>query len=320
MALVKDHQSTVVVSQSWNEIHQVNDAIRVALKIEKLVGDVETDVTTFQPVDLTTAQKRDARSYTPETVLVFNRDVRGFKAGELARLKQITDTHLIVESDTRIALISFDHLEKLTVCQSREMALAAGDRLQLKANGRSVENRKLVNGELVTVKMIRPDGRIALKDGRVLAKNFRQFVRGYAITSYAAQGKSVDHVLFSDSLAQAATSQQQWYVTISRGKKGIHIFTTDKEQLRENITRSADRPSVMDLLAAHYQNDWFYRQIEQRWGQRAAVIMTQNRRAQEFEAIRRKRMQTQRVTVGQKVKRIQIQAEAPKKQSHGVRV
>ena len=320
LALVKEHQSTVVVSQSWNEIHQVNDAIRAALKIDKLVGDVETDVTTFQPVDLTTAQKRDTRSYTPESVLVFNRDVRGFKAGEQARLKQITDTHLIVESDTRIALISFDHLDKLTVCQSRGMALAAGDRLQLKANGRSVENRKLVNSELVTVEAVRPDGRIALKDGRVLDKNFRQFVRGYAITSYAAQGKSVDHVLFSDSLAQAATSQQQWYVTISRGKKGIHIFTTNKEQLRENITRSADKPSVMDLLAAHFQNDWFYRQIEQRWGRRAAVLMTQNRRAQEFEAIRQKRMQAQRVTVGQKVKRIKIQAEAPKKQSHGVRV
>ena len=320
LALVKDHQSTVVVSQSWNEIHQVNDAIRVALKQDKLIGEAETKVTAFQPVDLTAAQKRDVRSYAPDTVLVFNRDVRGFKAGESARLKQITDTHLMVESDTRIASISFKHLDKLTVCQRKELALAAGDRLQLKANGRSVENRKLVNGELVTVETVHPDGRIALKDGRVLDKNFRQFVRGYAITSYASQGKSVDHVLFSDSMAKAATNQQQWYVTISRGKKGIHIFTTDKEQLRENITRSADRPSVMDLLAAHFQNDWFYRLIEQRWGQRAAVIMTQNRRAEEFEAMRQKRMQTQRVTVGQKVKSIQIQAEASKKQSHGVRV
>jgi conjugative relaxase-like TrwC/TraI family protein len=320
LALVKDHQSTVVVSQSWNEIHQVNDAIRAALKIVKLVGDVETDVTTFQPVDLTKAQKRDFRSYTSDTVLVFNRDVRGFKAGESARLKQITDTHLMVATDTREVLIPFKHLDRLTACQRKDLALAAGDRLQLKANGRSVENRKLVNGELVTVEAIRLDGRIALKDGRVLDKNFRQFVRGYAITSYAAQGKSVDHVLFSDSLAQAATSQQQWYVTISRGKKGIHIFTTDKEQLRENITRSADKPSVMDLLAAHFQNDWFYRQIEHRWGRRAAVLMTQNRRAEEFEAIRQKRMQIQRATVGQRVKRIQVQAETPKKQSHGVRV
>ena len=166
--------------------------------------------------------------------------------------------------------------------------MASGDRLQLKANGRSVENRKLVNGELVTVETVHPNGRIALTDGRILDKKFRQFVRGYAITSYASQSKSVDHVLFSDSAAKAATNQQQWYVTISRGKKGIHIFTSDKEQLRENITRSADRPSVMDLLAAHYQHDRFYRLIKQRWGQRVAVIMTKNRRAHASEAMRQR--------------------------------
>ena len=312
LELVKDHQSTVVVSQSWNEIHQVNDAIRAALKRDKLIGESETPVTAFQPVDLTNAQKRDARSYTPDTVLVFNRDVRGFKAGESARLKIITDTHLMVETDTRIVPISFKHLDKLTACQRKELPLASGDKLQLKANGRSVENRKLVNGELVTVKAVEPDGRIALADGRVLDKNFRQFVRGYAITSYASQGKSVDYVLFSDSAAKAATSQQQWYVTISRGKKGIHIFTSDKEQLQENITRSGDRPSVLDILAAHYQNDPFYRLIEQRWGQRAAVVMTKNRRARQFREMRQRQIQRQTQS--------QTQAEALETQSRSIRM
>ncbi len=80
LALVKEHQSTVVVSQSWNEIHQVNDAIRFALKQDKLIGEAETTVTALQPVDMTNAQKRDVRSYASDTVLVFNRDVRGFKA------------------------------------------------------------------------------------------------------------------------------------------------------------------------------------------------------------------------------------------------
>ena len=286
LELIKDHQSTVVVSQSWNEIHQVNDAIRVALKQDKLIGESETKVTAFQPVDLTNAQKRDVRSYAPNTVLVFNRDVRGFKAGESAQLKSIAEDHLVVANDTREVSISFKHLDKLTACQRKELPLSSGDWLQLKANGRSVENRKLVNGELVTVEAIHPDGRIALKDGRVLDKSFRQFVRGYAITSYASQGKSVDHVLFSDSMAKAATNRQQWYVTISRGKKGIHIFTTDKEQYRENNTRNADRTSVMDLLASHYHNVRFFRLIEKRWGQRAAVIRTKNRRAAKCEAMR----------------------------------
>jgi len=87
------------------------------------------------------------------------------------------------------------------------------------------------------VKQIHADGRIALNDGRTLTKNYRQFVRGYAVTSYAAQGKTVDYVLFSDSAVAAATNEQQWYVTISRGRRGVKIFTADKIQLRQNIAR-----------------------------------------------------------------------------------
>lgn len=77
--------------------------------------------------------------------------------------------------------------------------------------------------------------------------SFRQFVRGYAVTSYASQGKSVNHVLFSDSAVRATTNQQQWYVTISRGQKGVHIFATDKIELCQNITRSRDRTLALDF-------------------------------------------------------------------------
>ena len=48
-----------------------------------------------------------------------------------------------------------------------------------------------------------------------------------AVTSYGAQGKTVDYVLFSDSTVKAATNAQQWYVTISRGRRGVRIFTPD---------------------------------------------------------------------------------------------
>jgi hypothetical protein len=59
----------------------------------------------------------------------------------------------------------------------------------------------------------------------------------------------VDYVLFSDSTIKAATNAQQWYVTISRGRRGIRIFTPDKEQLRENVTRSGHRPLALELAA-----------------------------------------------------------------------
>lgn len=260
----KNQQSTVVVSQSWNEIRKVNEQVRLGLKAQKLIGGKETAVTTLERMDLTDAQKRDKRFYYADAVLVFNRPVAGFKQGNTGKLCGITDKHLLVESENCIRPIPFKHLDKITVCQPKELSLSAGDRLQLKANDKSQDGGKLANGELVTVKEIHADGRIALDDGRVLSKRYRQFVRGYAVTSYAAQGKNVDYVLFSDSTVKAATNQNQWYVTISRGRKGVKIFTADKIQLRENVARSGDRTLALDMA----QN--YFHKLAAAWGNEVA--------------------------------------------------
>lgn len=106
---------------------------------------------------------------------------------------------------------------------------------------------RVTNSELVAVKSVCADGSVELADGRVLDKSFREFLPGYAVTSYGSQGKTVDHVLFSDSTIKAATNAQQWYVTISRGRRGIRIFTPDKQQLRENVTRPGHRPLAMEF-------------------------------------------------------------------------
>jgi hypothetical protein len=94
--------------------------------------------------------------------------------------------------------------------------------LRLVEEGHSKANRKLegvasvTHVELVTVRLARPDGSIELNDGRVLDAGYREFVPGYAVTSYGSQGKTVDYVLFSDSTIEAATNDQQGYATISR--------------------------------------------------------------------------------------------------------
>jgi hypothetical protein len=79
--------------------------------------------------------------------------------------------------------------------------------------------------------------------------HYRQFLRGYAVTSYGSQGKTVDHVLFSDSAVRAASNAQQWYVTISRGRKSVRIFTPDKLELHHAIMRSGDRELALDLAS-----------------------------------------------------------------------
>lgn len=281
LELFKNQQSTVIVSQSWNEIHKVNEQVRLGLKTQKLIGGAETTVTALERQDLTDAQKRDKRFYQADSILVFNRPTAGFKSGSAGKLRGITDKHLLIEADNRIRPVPFKELDKITVCQPKELSLSTGDRLQLKANAQSQDGRRLANGELVTVKEIHADGRIALNDGRVLAKNYRQFVRGYAVTSYAAQGKNVDYVLFSDSAVKAATNEQQWYVTISRGRKGVKIFTADKIQLRQNITHSGHRTLALDMKPNAFQK------LATIWGRDVAFVLNvqASQRASEKRAV-----------------------------------
>ena len=247
LELTRHGQSTVVVAQTWSEIHKVNDAVRQALKSQSLIGSVEQSVVALERIELTDAQKRDQRFYDADSVLVMNRDAAGFRRGETARFLGVGKNGAIVETDHKVGCIAVKYLDRVTVCRRRELTLAAGDRLQLKANAATADGRRLANGELVTVRAIRAGGEIVLDDGRILPSDYRQFGRGYAVTSYASQGKTVDYVLFSDSTVKAATDAKQWYVSISRGRKGIRIFTNDKHQLRENVTRSGNRALALDL-------------------------------------------------------------------------
>lgn len=247
LELADEKSSVVVVSQTWSEIHKVNESVREALRKRHVLGAEDVAVLALERLDLTDAQKRDKRFYSDKSVIVLNRDGAGLKRGAQARLVEINDRYLFIEAAGRIRRIPFSHLDRISVCEPKELALTSGDRLQLKANAKTKDGRQLANGEIVTVQTVGPDGRIQLTDNRVLPANYRQFVRGYAVTSYAAQGKTADWVIFSDSAIKAATNQQQWYVTISRGRRGIEIFTTDKYELRENVIRSGNRELALEL-------------------------------------------------------------------------
>jgi len=238
--------SVVVVSQTWPELAKINEKIREGLKQRGVIGQEEVCVTVLIKQDLTNAQKQDKRFYSENSILYFNQKVAGIGRGTLGRLLDISDNELIVQAGGKVRSIMFDHLGRITVCKPQDLPLASGDRLQLKANGKTDNGAQLANGELVTVKRVE-NSQIELTDGRILPKDYRQFMRGYAVTSYAAQGKTADFVIFLDSAIKAATNQKQWYVTISRGRKGIHIFTTDKQQLKENVAHSGNRELAIEL-------------------------------------------------------------------------
>ncbi len=255
LQLASQNASAVVVSQTWDEVRRVNASVRDALKSKGLLGVNDTAVEVLERVDLTHAQKRDERFYPPDSIIVFNQKVREVEPGSKGKLANIFQWGALVEVNETMVAVSNRLLDRINVCLPREIPVAENDRLHLKANRKLSGGSRVTNGELVTVKCVRADGGVELTDGRVLDKGFREFLPGYAVTSYGSQGKTVDFVLFSDSTIKAATNAQQWYVTISRGRRGIRIFTPDKEQLRENVARSGHRPLALEFVDEFRQQE-----------------------------------------------------------------
>ena len=122
----------------------------------------------------------------------------------------------------------------------------------MRANGTSVEGRKLVNGELLSVQGIEADGTLRTLDRSGAVKTLRRenqvLELGYAATSYSSQGRTADAVILADAGVKAATHRKEWYVSISRARRKIAVITPDVADLALRITSSGDRMLGLELI------------------------------------------------------------------------
>ncbi|MEO6245035.1 MAG: hypothetical protein ABIQ12_06335, partial [Opitutaceae bacterium] len=105
--------------------------------------------------------------------------------------------------------------------------------------------RRLANGSTVIVQSINPRGELVLLDGATLRT--RQVVHGYALTSHAAQGLTVDKVFVA-----GAISREGLYVSATRGCEAIRVFVPDRAAfLAATELRNETRTSAMEFVRQH---------------------------------------------------------------------
>ena len=244
----KQGKSALLVSPTWAEIEAVTEMVRETLKADGVLGEHEETVPAFDSLSWTEAQKKDARQYEPGQRLRFVRHNKKFERGETVEvIAQPAAGHNTLRVRRADGSETFLTLGAGSACfdvgEARELKIAAGDWLLLQAN----HGREFVNGESVQVKAVQ-DRRITLADGRVLPANFNAFTYGYAVTSHSSQGKTVDEVLLvASSKSFAAVNREQFYVSISRGRESVQVFTDDSELLAQRVTDSHDRKAAVEL-------------------------------------------------------------------------
>ena len=190
-------------------------------------------------------KRKNASQYEPGQRLRFVRKTRKFDRGETVEVAAVVENGLRVRrSDgTEMDFIPANAASTFDVGEVRELKVAAGDWLLLQAN----HGKEFINGERVQVREIQ-NGGITLADGRQLPASFNTFTHGYAVTSHSSQSKTVDEVpLVASSKSFAAVNREQFYVSISRGRERVHVFTDDAGLLARRVTDSHERKAAVQL-------------------------------------------------------------------------
>jgi conjugative relaxase-like TrwC/TraI family protein len=233
----------LVVSPTHAEGEAITAAIRGMLRRGGRLGKEEREFTRLVAANLTEAERADATNYRPGRVdvLQFHQNAKGHKSG--AR---------IAVGDADPARLPLDQAGKFQAYRAEPIALSQGDVIRFTAGGKTADGKhRLNNGSAHRVEGFTPDGDIRLANGWVVARDFGHFRHGYVETSFGSQGKTVRRVIIGQSSQSfPASNMEQIYVSASRAREGLRLYTDDKDELREAIARSSAKLAATDLVAA----------------------------------------------------------------------
>ena len=250
-AAVKAGKSALVISPTHTEGERVTREIRAKLKAAKKLGADDREFVQLKNLQWTGAQRADARNYQAGLVVQFHQNIAGFRRGDRVTVKISGEHGVLVERmNGETALLPMDMTSRFQVYESLKITLAAGDMIRITQNGFTKDKRRLNNGDLKQVKGFTKDGDIKLTNGWVIANDYGNLAHGYCLTSYSSQSKGVDCVFVAESSESfRAAGREQFYVSASRFKEALTIYTDDKHQLLEAVRKSSHRPSATDLVS-----------------------------------------------------------------------
>jgi conjugative relaxase-like TrwC/TraI family protein len=243
VAAVNSGKSALVVAPTHREGERVTSEIRLELQRKKQLGAEQRQFRVLHNANLTLAERTDPVNYKAGDVILFHQNAKGFHKGDR-----------VVAGDTALPL---QHADRFTAFRPGVLSLASGDVIRVSQNGKSKDGKhRLNNGAIYKVKGFTAKGDIRLTNGWTIDKDFGHLAHGYAVTSQAAQGKTVDRVFVGiSSMSFPAASREGFYVATSRAREMARIYTDDRISLLDAVSQTDDRLSATEFLSARDQRD-----------------------------------------------------------------
>lgn len=250
-------EGTLVVSPDNQSRREINETIHRTMQS---VGQVNSKDHRYRVLvarqEITGADRQWAGQYEPGDVVRYTRGSKAHRigAGEYARIEHVNEKeNQVTVRRANGERVSYDprRLHGVTLYRETERAFSEGDRVQFTAPNKE---QHVANRELGTIEKMGASSNVQLRldSGRSVAFNIKENPHldyGYAVTSHSSQGQTADRVLVhvdTDQAGDKLVNRRLAYVAVSRGRYDAQIYTNDKSQLTERLSRDTSRQTAMD--------------------------------------------------------------------------
>jgi conjugative relaxase-like TrwC/TraI family protein len=246
-------ERVLVVSPANEMRRELNKAVRAEMIIRGHLSSAGTEHAILVNRGLSSAQRAMAYNYQEGDAIRFTRGSRQFAIpkGSYGRVEAIDrDSNVLTVTTAEGQRMEYNpaRLFGVEVFREEQRVLAPGERIQFRVPDRALG---IANGKFATIKSIDPGGAVMRLDGgrelRVASDRLRHIDHGYASTSHSAQGATVDRVIvdIDTQLSPELVNRKQLYVSISRARKSLAIYTDDRAQLSRAASRSREKSTAI---------------------------------------------------------------------------
>ena len=248
-------KNVLVIAPTHAEGEVVTQQIRQKLKDNEIIGNDEKEYKVLKNLQFTEAEKQKPENYNQGHIIVFHKNMKGVKEGSRLEVMGHEGNNLLARDNKGLPYdIPVDQAHKFSVYEVKNLEVTKGDKIRITSNGKSNDGKHLFNGTTYNIHGFDKEGNIKLSNGSTISKDYGHFNLGYVSTSHSSQGKTADKVIISQSSATfRASSMEQFYVSVSRGKQSVSIYTDDKENLKQAVSHSVQRTSATELVSKSQQ-------------------------------------------------------------------
>jgi len=257
----KQPPGTLVVSPDNQSRIEINQMIHKEMQKTGQVDHSEHRMSVLAArQEITGADRQWAERYEPGDVVRYAKGTKtyGIEAGEYSHVERVSEKKNLLTVKRRNGQeVTYDprRLQGVTLYRETERTFSQGDRVQFTAPNRE---RHIANRELGTIEKIDATGNleIRLDSRRAVAFNIREHPHldhGYAVTSHSSQGQTADRVLIhvdTESVGEKLINRRLAYVAVSRARYDAQLYTNDKINLSEILSRDVSHQSATEPTRA----------------------------------------------------------------------